>query len=41
MVLILSSSEKLSVGQISTLALFGSKLEFSASIWATDIILEG
>ena len=41
MVPILSSSEKLSVGRISTLALFDSKLESSAGSRATNITLEG
>ena len=41
MVTILSLSEKLSVGWISTLALFGSRLGSLASSRATDITLEG
>ena len=41
MVPILSSSEKPRTGWISILALFGSELELSAGIRATDITLEG
>ena len=41
MVPILSSSEKLNKGRISSLALFGSELESSAGDLATDITLEG
>ena len=37
----LSSSEKLSAGWISILALFGSELESSAGSRATDITLDG
>ena len=41
MVPILSSFEKLSVGWIFTLALFGSKLVSSADSRVTDITLDG
>ena len=41
MVLILFSSEKLSVGWISTLAIFSSGLVSSADSQATDLTLEG
>ena len=41
MVPILSSSKKPRTGWISILALFGSELELSAGIQATDITLEG
>ena len=41
MVPILSLSEKLNAGRISTLALFGSELESSAAIRATNITSEG
>ena len=41
MVPTLSSSEKLNVSWILTLALFGSEFESSANSQATDIILEG
>ena len=41
MVPILSSFEKLSAGWISTIALFGSRLLYSADSRVTDITLEG
>ena len=41
MVPILSSSQKLNTGRISTLALFDSELELSADSRATDTTLEG
>ena len=41
MVLTLSSSEKLNVGWMLTLALFGLEFESSTDNRATDIILEG
>ena len=41
MVPILSSSEKLSVGQMFILALFGSRLLSSTNSRATNITLEG